>query len=107
LVIGRKGAEIERLKLAVSKLTNGKEIYLDIKEIQAFQWVQGMGLDMPIMQWVPLIKKIQDAGKSVIIDLQLNELEDFISSVDKKGIYLCIAADEDLQPDIIKRVEKW
>ncbi len=24
-----------------------------------------------------------------------------------QGIYLCIAADEDMQPDIVRRVEKW
>jgi len=80
---------------------------LEIKEINGLQWVQGMGDDMPIMQWVPLIKKIQAAGKSVVLDLQLSELEDFISSVRPEGIFLCIAADENIQPDIIKRLEKW
>jgi len=80
---------------------------LEIKEINAIQWVQGMGDDTPIMQWEPLIKKIQKAGKSIIIDLQVSELEAFISTFDKKGVYLCIAADYDIQPDIIKRVEKW
>jgi small subunit ribosomal protein S3 len=34
LVIGRKGAEIERLKGEVAKVAEGKEIYLDIKEIR-------------------------------------------------------------------------
>jgi small subunit ribosomal protein S3 len=34
LVIGRKGSEIERLKMEIAKLTNGKEIYIDIKEIR-------------------------------------------------------------------------
>lgn len=34
LVIGRKGAEIERLKQAIGALTEGKEVYLDIKEIR-------------------------------------------------------------------------
>lgn len=33
LVIGRKGAEIDRLKTDVARLTGGKEIYLDIKEV--------------------------------------------------------------------------
>jgi len=33
LVIGRKGAEIERLKVDIAKMTGGKEIYLDIKEV--------------------------------------------------------------------------
>ena len=80
---------------------------LDIKEINAIQWVQGMGDDTPIMQWVPFIKKIQAAGKSLVLDIQLNELEDFISAVNPEGIMLCIAADEKDQPDIIKRIEKW
>jgi hypothetical protein len=80
---------------------------LDIKEINAIQWVQGMGTDAPIMQWIPFIKKIRAAGKSLVLDLQLSELEDFISAVDPEGIMLCIEADENLQPMIIKRIEKW
>jgi hypothetical protein len=80
---------------------------LDIREINAIQWVQGMGDDTPIMQWVPFIKKIQSAGKSLVLDIQLNELEDFIAAIEPEGIMLCIAADERDQPDIIKRVEKW
>ena len=33
LVIGRRGAEIDRIKGDIAKLTAGKEIYLDIKEV--------------------------------------------------------------------------
>ncbi|MBK8881953.1 MAG: hypothetical protein IPN67_06065 [Bacteroidales bacterium] len=80
---------------------------LEIKEINAIQWVQGMGYDTPIMQWVPLIKKIQAAGKSVVLDIQVSELEDFIDAVDPEGIMLCISAGENIQPDIIRRIEKW
>ena len=80
---------------------------LGIKEVNAIQWVQGMGTDTPIMQWIPLIKKIQAAGKSLVLDIQLTELEDFIAAMDPMGILLCIAADENIQPEIIKRIEKW
>ena len=80
---------------------------LAMPEINAIQWVQGMGDDLPIMQWVPFIRKIQAAGKSVVVDLHLDELESFISEMDPKGLLLCIAADEKIQPDIIKRIEKW
>ena len=80
---------------------------LGIKEVNAIQWVQGMGTDTPIMQWIPLIKKIQAAGKSLVLDIQLTELEDFIAAMDPRGILLCIAADENIQPEIIKRIEKW
>ncbi|OGV69998.1 MAG: 30S ribosomal protein S3 [Lentisphaerae bacterium RIFOXYB12_FULL_65_16] len=34
LVIGRKGQEIERLKGEIAKVANGKEVYLDIREIK-------------------------------------------------------------------------
>jgi len=35
LVIGRKGAEIERLKSEIGNIAPGKEIYLDIREIRS------------------------------------------------------------------------
>ncbi|MCX6872415.1 MAG: hypothetical protein NTW21_01185 [Verrucomicrobia bacterium] len=59
------------------------------------------------MQWLPVIRKIQAAGKGVIVDLQLHELEPFIAEMKPQGLYLCIAADEKDQPDILKRLEKW
>lgn len=63
--------------------------------------------DEPIMQWVPFIKKLQKAGKGVMVDLKPKELVPFMNEVNPKGIFLCISANEDIQPDIIKKVEKW
>ena len=81
---------------------------LEVPEIQAIQWVQGVGEDRPIMQWLPLIKKIRAAGKSVVVDLEQHELEGFISEMEPEGILLCIPSnDEEEQREIIKRVEKW
>ncbi len=83
------------------------DLILEVPQIQAIQWVQGMGKDMPILQWMPLLKRIQAAGKSVVVDLALEELEEFIAGMEPEGLYLCIAAEPDLQPEIIKRVERW
>ena len=80
---------------------------LDIPEIQAFQWVQGVGDDFPILQWIPVIRRIQDAGKGVLMDIQVSELEPFIAAVKPQGLFLCIPAEESIQPDILKRLEKW
>lgn len=88
-------------------VANHVDHILAIPEINAIQWVQGVGDDLPIMQWVPFIKKIQAAGKSVVVDLHLNELEDFIGAMDPEGLLLCIAAEENIQPGIIKRIGKW
>lgn len=81
---------------------------LALPEINGIQWVQEMGDDRPIMQWVPLIKKIQAAGKGVIVDLQAGELEAFLDAVTPEGIFLWVGTeDEDEQLAIIKRLEKW
>jgi len=80
---------------------------LGIPEIHAIQWVQGVGDDLAIGQWLPVIRKIQAAGKGVVIDLQLSELEPFIAAMKPQGLFLCIAATERDQPEIIKRLEKW
>jgi hypothetical protein len=80
---------------------------LEVPNIQAIQWVQGVGTDEPILQWMPVIRRIQAAGKGVIVDLKLHELEPFIDAMRPEGIYLCLAAPEDEQPAILKRLEKW
>ena len=80
---------------------------LAIPEINAFQWVQGAGETYPIMQWLPLIKKNQAAGKSVMVILQANEHDGFIKAMDPQGLLLYIIAEPEIQTDIIKRVGKW
>lgn len=80
---------------------------LAIPQIQAIQWVHGVGEDAPILQWLPVIRKIQAAGKGVIVDLQLHELEPFIAAMKPDGLYLCLAAPEATQPDILKRLQRW
>ena len=64
---------------------------LELPNVNAIQWVQGVGLDQPILQWTPLIRKIQAAGKSVVVDLTVQELEPFIDAVAPEGILLCLA----------------
>ena len=75
--------------------------------VHAIQWVQGVGADLPILQWIPLIKRIQ-AVKPVIVDLQQDELEPFIEQVEPEGIFLWVATEnEEEELAILKRLEKW
>jgi hypothetical protein len=81
---------------------------LTLPKLQAIQWVQGVGTDQPILQWIPLIKKIQAAGKGIVVDVTLDELESFIAEVPAKGIYLCISTGSvEEERSVLKRVEKW
>jgi hypothetical protein len=42
-----------------------------------------------------------------VVDLELSELEPFIAAMDPQGLFLCIAAEERDQPNILQRIEKW
>lgn len=80
---------------------------LDIDGIGAVQVVQGVGDDEPIMQWLPLIKKIVDRGKGVVVSLKKEELREFMSNIGHKGIYLTLAAEAGEMPGIMKMIEEW
>jgi hypothetical protein len=81
---------------------------LSIPEIDAIQWVQGVGDDQSIEQWKPLIRKIQAAGKSVQVFLQPNELTGFMSDMKPEGIMLTIpSSGNDQEKAILHEISKW
>ena len=80
---------------------------LAIPEINAIQWVQGVGDDLAIGQWLPVIKKIQAAGKGVVIDLQLSELEPFIAATEPGGPVHLHSGRGEGPAGYIKRLERW
>jgi hypothetical protein len=80
---------------------------LTLPNLQAVHWVQGYGSDEPIMQWLPLIRKIQEAGKSVVVDLKMQELGEFMNKVDPTGTMLWMPAQPSDQRDILERVSNW
>ena len=81
---------------------------LSVPEVHAIQWVQGVGDDLPIMQWVPLIKEIQARGMPVIVDLSKEELEGFMAVMDPEGLFLWVATEtEEEELELLKRVETW
>ena len=85
------------------------DFLLAIPELQAIQWVPGAGREA-VHQWIDLYKKIQSAGKSVIVYPQnLSELLLIKEHLPARG--LCIecgnAGNEDNAKDIMKIVEDW
>ncbi|MDC7233539.1 MAG: hypothetical protein PQJ58_09925 [Spirochaetales bacterium] len=89
-------------------VANHLDSILSVPEIDAIQWVQGVGEDQPIMQWVPLFKKLQDAGMPVIADVAVDELEDFMAAVRPEGIFLWVGAESDEEEErILDRLLHW
>lgn len=81
---------------------------LSVPEVHAVQWVQGVGDDYPIMQWVPFIQELQARRIPVIVDLAKEDLEAFMAAVRPEGLFLWIATElEEEQLAILKRVERW
>jgi hypothetical protein len=81
---------------------------LSVPEVHAIQWVQGVGDDLPIMQWVPLIKEIQARDMPLIVDLNKGELDDFLEAMDPKGLFLWVATEsEEEELALLRRVERW
>ncbi|MHB9036787.1 MAG: uroporphyrinogen decarboxylase/cobalamine-independent methonine synthase family protein [Armatimonadota bacterium] len=84
------------------------DLILEIKEIQAVQWVQGVGDDAPIMQWLEVIKKIQASRKGVVVNLQVDEIEPFMAEVKPEGIYLCVQPRDLAEARAVERMaSKW
>jgi len=63
------------------------DLLLSVPEIHAIQWQPGTG-HFEIMQWVPLIKRIQQAGKSVQVFCSPQSIPALLNEVSARG--LCI-----------------
>lgn len=83
------------------------EVILAQPEIPAIQWVQGLGKDWPILQWLPLLQRILAAGKSILVDVPLEELNEFMERMPRKGVFLCLGVEPGQEASILKRVERW
>lgn len=78
-----------------------------VPQVHAIQWVQGVGDDLPILQWVPLIKRIQQR-LPVIVDLNKRELDAFMEQVRPEGIFLWIATEsEEEELMLLEKVSHW
>ena len=84
------------------------ESILSVPQIHAVQWVQGVGDDLPIMQWTPFLKDLQAQGVPVIVDLNKNELDALMAEMNPQGLFLWIATDnEEEEIEILRRLDKW
>jgi hypothetical protein len=84
------------------------ETILSVPDIHALQWVQGVGDDYPIMQWLSFIKDLQARDIPVIVDLSREEIDDFMDAMDPKGLFLWVASENELEEiEILKRSERW
>ena len=83
------------------------EAILSVPQVHSLQWVQGVGDDLPIMQWLPFLKELQARGVPTIVDLNMKELDAFMAEMRPQGLFLWIATNnEEEELEILKRVSK-
>jgi len=81
---------------------------MGVEQVHALQWVQGVGDDYPIMQWIPFLQELQQRKVPVVVDLSKAELEKFIDVMDPQGLFLWIATEnEEEEIAILRLIEKW
>lgn len=79
---------------------------LSLKKLKAIQWTCVDGQPSPL-EFIPELKQIQAAGKSLLIWIKPEELEPMMEQLSSKGLYLLLRADSREQADeMVKKVEK-
>jgi len=82
------------------------DVLLSVPEIHAIQWVPGSGHEA-ILQWVPLIRRIQQAGKAVQVFCGAQEVAPLLNEVSARGLCICTGCGSEAEArDIERQVAK-
>ncbi len=83
------------------------DLLLDIPALQGIQWQPGAG-HRPMVNWIPVLKKIQAAGKCLHISSTPDEVETILGEVSSKGLFLHTTCKSEREArDLLRKVEGW
>jgi hypothetical protein len=83
------------------------DILLEIPNLHGIQWVPGARYKSMLV-WVPLLKRIQRAGKLVHITVPANEVEPLLQELSPKGLMLdTYCSTEDEAKELLRKACKW
>ncbi len=81
---------------------------LDLPHLNAIQWVPGAGTK-PAVEWIELLKRIQDAGKLVYAYCEMDHVEKLIRELKPEGLMLVVedCATQDQAEKLLENVHRW
>ena len=81
---------------------------LKIDRLNGIQWVRGDGAK-PTVEWIPLMRKIQDAGKLVFTSCEKDEVEPLIRQLNPAGLMLEVTGcqDEGEAQRLLEDARRW
>jgi hypothetical protein len=83
------------------------ESLLEIKELNAIQWVYGAGRGRAT-DWLHVYQRCQAAGKGLQIGIEVDELDSIMEHLRPEGVWLNVAARNREEAEaVIKRVSRW
>ena len=99
LIVGEIEKEVEFLDASIYHLDGPGALrhldrILEIPGLNGVQWRYGAG-QPSASHWIPVVKKIQAAGKCVEIEVQADELEVMLEEVDPEGVCFWITGVKD------------
>ena len=85
------------------------DMLLDIKKLNAIQWVCGAGNE-GFMRWVDVFKQIQAAKKGIYLGITVDELDDVIANLKPDGLWfswISGIANKEHADKVIERITNW
>ena len=80
---------------------------LSIPSVRAIQWTQVVG-QPPCTDYFDDLRRIQQAGKCLVIAVESAQLESVMRELSSHGLYLLLfAASQSEADELLKKVEKW
>ena len=81
---------------------------LQIKELNAVQWVYGAGRGRA-SDWMDVYKKCQAAGKGIQLYVSPDEIDIIMENLKPEGVWLGVSGvgDEESAASIIRKISKW
>lgn len=80
---------------------------LALPKLDGIQWVPGAGAP-PVSEWIPLLKRIQEAGKLLVLYCENWEVERLLAELRPEGVLLstiCSSVEE--AEELLRKVERW
>lgn len=88
---------------------NHLDTILELNKLQAVQILPGAGKPSPL-HYLPLLKKVQAAKKNLWIGLEKNEVEEALSLLSARGLFIHVYPELDSKEEaetLLKNAEKW
>jgi hypothetical protein len=82
------------------------DLLLSLDKLDMIQWTSVVG-QPPAVDYIPVLKKIQEAGKCLLLNVKAKYVEELLTELSSKGLYIVTEAEsEDDARDLVKLAEK-